>query len=291
MTNKRISKKTIIEAIKEDYTIFYRPMPEEWKVKFPVITVDVLKELGLHFTTDHNGKMQGMYSFSTTCKCNALCKKRIETALKKANANFTWDSPKEVKKAVKAMLKSMLAENPLRQDISICGFCFSDAQQDYMTSMKTPLSRNFEIINNGIIHEDWIPTLNNLYFRFESFGDFASINAVINCYNFCRKNPFVKFAAWTKNPIFFRRVNAIYGSCKPENLTLILSSQFINKKAIVKDSEKFVLFDRVFTVYTPEYATANGIFINCGARACLACLRCYTKKNGVVQFEISELLK
>lgn len=288
---QRISKKSIIAAVQENYRLLYKPMPEEWKKVVPVVTVDFLSECGLHFTVNHRGKMSGMQSLSTTCKCG-LCPKKIENALKKVDPDFDMTTGKDAKKAAKKALKKALVENPLRQDISICGFCFSDAQQDYQTSMQDPLAKNFEILNNGIIHSDWIPAINTLYFRFESFGDFASVNAVINCYNFCRKNPLVNFAAWTKNPYFFRKERKINGvNSKPENLILILSSPLINKKTKVSDNEIFALFNRVFTVYTPEYALAHGIEINCGARSCLNCLRCYTNGKHITKFEVSELLK
>ena len=270
-----ISKKTIINAIKENYTILYKAMPEEWRHVLPIVTTDFLTECGLHFTTTHTGKMSGMVSLSTTCKTNNLCKKRIDSALK-ADCDCTD------KKTAKRQLAKMIKEDPFRKDISICGFCFSDSQQDMFTSMEKPLAHNADILNNGIIHYDWIPALNCLYFRFESFGDFASRNSAINCVNIARKNPLVNCAAWSKNMMFFKKA-ILSGYGKPENLSLILSSQYINKAA--KNSFDFV--DRVFTVYTPEYADKYGIKINCGARSCLNCLRCYRGTENVV----SELLK
>ena len=270
-----ISKKEIREAIKADYTILYKPMPETWENVLPVVTIDFLTECGLHFTTKHTGKMSGMISLSTTCKTNNLCKKRIETALNNA-------CPGADKKTAKKALAKLIKENPYRTDISICGFCFSDSQQDMFTSMEKPLAHNADILNNGVIDESWIPIINALYFRFEAFGDFASKNSAINCINIARKNPSVNCAAWSKNMMFFKK--AIFsGYGKPENLSLILSSQFINKAA--KNSFEFV--DRVFTVYTPEFAERYGVKINCGARACLSCLRCYHGSASV----ISELLK
>lgn len=270
-----ISKKSIINAIKEDYTILYKAMPDEWKKVLPVVTTDFLTECGLHFTVKHTGKMSGMISLSTTCKANKYCIKRIGKALETFDKN---GDRKAAKKAIAAAIKA----DPYRTDISICGFCFSDSQQDMFTSMEKPLAHNADILNNGIIHSDWIPVINALYFRFESFGDFASRNSAINCINITRKNPCVNCAAWSKNMMFFKK--AIFsGYGKPENLSLILSSQYINKA--VKNSFEFV--DRVFTVYTPEYADRNGIKINCGARSCLNCLRCYRGTETVV----SELLK
>jgi len=283
MANK-ISKKDIIAALKEDYTLFYKAMPKAWKEIIPVVTVDFLSECGLHFTTKHNGKMAGMDSISTTCKKNEICKSRIRAAFE--NLGIEWsDDPKKARQAVREYLK----KNPLATNISICAFCFSDVQQDYMSSMVDPLARNNEILNNGIIHKDWIPVINVLFFRGESFGDFASVNAVINFFNFAKANKGVNFTAWTKNLVFFRRaIDA--GNKKPANFKLVYSSQFINKKAIVPEwAAGFV--NAVFTVYTPEFAAANNITINCGARACLACLRCYKGyKKGQIK-EVNELLK
>ena len=281
----RITKAMIIDTMKADYTLFYNPMPEEWKTIIPVVTIDFLSECGLHFTEKHTGKMAGMQSLSTTCKCNDLCIGRIENALKKADPNFNPNS-KDAKKKAKKAIRKALKEDPYRQDISICGFCFSDSQQDYQTSMINPLARNFEILNNGIIDSDWLPIVNALYFRFESFGDFASVNSVINCFNFCRKNSHTNCAAWTKNPYFFKKA-ILKGYQKPENLNCILSSQYINRIADI-DYDLIGIFDKTFSVFTYEMSEENAIKINCGARSCLSCLRCYRKNS---ETEIFELLK
>lgn len=44
-------------------------------VKKVVTMFNSKKFNGLHFTTNHNGKMSGMYSISTSCICNEYCKK------------------------------------------------------------------------------------------------------------------------------------------------------------------------------------------------------------------------
>lgn len=275
---KRLTKKQAINQVVANPSMFYKPMPEEFKTLFPVVTVELLSDMGLHFTQKHNGKMQGMQSLSTTCKCGDICPMRINKALEiVGDAN-------EPKKALRDLIK----ENPMRQDIMVCGFCFSDSQQDYMTSMTKPLTKNYEILNNGIIHTDWIPTLNVLFFRGESFGDFNSKNAVINFFNLARKNPLVNITAWTKNPSFFYQAIKD-GNTKPNNFKLILSSLFVNKRnTIHKAYTDFI--DAVFTVYTMEYATANNIKINCGANSCLSCLKCYSGYDGKVKI-INELLK
>ena len=275
----KITKKAICETLKNNPELFYKPMPEECKSIFPVITVNELKKFGLNFTTNHNGKMSGMFSLSTTCKCNPLCQYKIRKAFEKLGINL--DSKKDARQAVKDYLK----ENPLSTDVMICALCFSDSQQDVFTTMESGLTRNFDILNNGIIHNNYLPLLNNLYFRCESFGDFNSVNAVLNFYHIAEKNPLVSVTAWTKNLYFFYQAKKA-GYKQPANFRLIYSSLFINKPAPIPESCNDLITAR-FTVYTEEYARENNISINCGARACMACLRCYTGNT----FDISELLK
>lgn len=278
---KRLTKKSCYEAVLNDYTMFYRPMPEAWKKLFPVMTVKILKNFGLKFTTDHDGKMTGMCSLSTTCKTNPICRARIEQAFRLVVPGFNLETATadDVKRA-RDLLKAYIEDHPESQDVCICGFCFSDRQQDYQKNMVDPLDHNAEILNNGVIHWDWLPVLNLLFFRGESFGDFASVNACRNFVNLARKNPATRVVPWSKNVPFFREAFRELG--KPGNVRLIKSSRYINRVDEITPDEAGTV-DAVFTVVTPEYATAHGITINCGARACLACLQCYT--NGARIYE------
>ena len=285
---KRITRKAVKEMLKNDYTMLYKPMPEEIKALFPVVTIsDCSEYFGFHFTEKHNGKMDGFCGFSTTCKVNDLCIDRINFALRKVDSTIDVRTAEKarIKKAKKA-LRDYIEKNPHETSVCICGFCFSDAQQDYMTSMQDPLSRNFQIVNNGIIHNDWIPIINNLFFRFESFGDFASINAVLNCVNIIKKNPLVNFGVWSKNTKYFSLAFRMVE--KPKNMHFGKSSIFVNRVTPLTEEEKTYV-DFVFTVYTKVFAEENGITINCGARACLTCLKCYTSHKGIIY--INEALK
>ena len=80
-----------------------------------------------------------------------------------------------------------------------------------------------------------------------------------------------------------------HGYDKPNNFRLVYSSYYINKQSEIPEKFSY-LVDAVFTVYTQEYAELNNITINCGARACLSCLRCYRGFDGRVKV-INELLK
>lgn len=194
---------------------------------------------GLHFTTKHAGKMAGMASISTAVTTNERCAK---------NAQIPG---------------------------SICQRCFANSQIRRWPSMEKPLVENQRILTGSVLPMEKLPTINNLYFRFESFGDLNSDIQVINYFRICYKNPRVKFALWTKNPDYIAAAIAA-GYEKPANLNIILSSLFINKER----KNVFPFVDKVFTVYDPDYIEKNSVPINCGAKNCFTCGLCY-EKNGV----------
>lgn len=194
---------------------------------------------GLHFTTNHSGKMEGMVSISTSVTTNDRCQKN-------------------------AKIKG-----------SICEKCFAAKQMRVFTSMEKPMVENQRILTSEILPLEKLPIINNIYFRFEAFGDLNNDIQVINYFNMCYKNPRVKFALWTKNPDFIDKAIR-RGYQKPENLNIVLSSLFINKER----KNPFSFVDKIFTVYDKNYIEGNNIDINCGSRNCFTCGLCY-EKNGV----------
>lgn len=198
------------------------------------------KEIGLHITTNHSGKMSGMYSLSTNCCDNKYCKA------------YSQDSSK------------------------ICSKCYAQTQMKCYKNMKKPLSNNYKLLTTEIIDKAKLPIINALYFRFESFGDIANDIQVINYFNICNKNRGVKFALWTKNPFIVQKVLDA-GYKKPQNLQIVLSSHYIN---VVADKSRWSFVDKVFTVYSPDYIAEHNVDINCGAKSCLKCHKCY-KRNEI----------
>ena len=187
-------------------------------------------------------------------------------------------------------ISTSVLDNPIcqaRRKIkgSICEKCFACATLNRYSDLQTHLHDNFLLMNNSVIDWDDLPRFRNANIvRFESFGDSASVNHVINTFNICRKNPNVQFTIWTKNPNFI--VQALkQGYTKPENLIIVLSSAKLNEVETMV--YKFV--DIVFTVFTAEYAIEHDITINCGSRDCLGCMKCYTKHDGIVY--VNEMLK
>jgi len=194
---------------------------------------------GLHLTTNHTGKMSGMYSLSTCCACNKYCEK--------------------------------YAKDPSK----VCSKCYAGTMMKMYKALNKALKRNTEILTTEIIDKDKLPLINALYFRFEAFGDLNNDIQVINYFNICNKNKSVHFALWTKNPFIIQKVLDA-GYKKPQNLQIILSSHYLN---VVADKSKWDFVDKVFTVYTPDFIADNNIEINCGAKSCLKCHKCY-KSNG-----------
>lgn len=206
----------------------------------------------IHVTRNHSGKMKGMWSISTSCKENPLCQER-------------------------AKLKG-----------SICEKCYASALLSFRKSMADCFKTNTKRLTTEIISEDKLPDIYNKYGRLEAFGDIQNSTQVINYFNICNKNKEVKFALWTKNPPFIKRV-ITHGYKKPDNLTIVYSSPFVNKtvgKEMILSLYPFI--DHVFTVFDKSYIKENNVAINCGARNCFKCNLCYHHDT---EFYINEQLK
>lgn len=217
-------------------------------MKKTVCTINNSRKInGLHFTTRHNGKMTGMVSLSTSVTTNDRCAKN-------------------------AQIKG-----------SICEKCFAIKQMNCFKNMADPLIENQRILTSSIIDYDLLPIINNIYFRFEAFGDLNNEIQVINYFNICKKNPKVNFALWTKNPDYIQKAIE-NGHSKPDNLNIILSSLFINKER----QNVFTFVDKIFTVYDNNFIIENNININCGAKNCFSCGLCYEKNDVSI---INERLK
>lgn len=169
---------------------------------------------------------------------------------------------------------------------SICAHCFSASMMKQYKALNEATTRNAEILTASILPVSVLPLIPVRYFRFESFGDLINTNQVINYFNIARKNPDTLCALWTKNPhIIAKAIEA--GHSKPANLQIVLSSPFVNKAI---KTTKYEFIDKIFTVYDKEAAKA--VNINCGARSCLNCGRCYRPNPDGAKIQyINEILK
>lgn len=155
---------------------------------------------------------------------------------------------------------------------TICSHCYSFCMMKRFGTLAERLAKNTEVLTTKLIPvEEW-PILNARYVRFEAFGDIVNARQMENYVNLCKRNPSTKFAIWTKN--YAIAAKALEKTGKPKNLTLLVSSPLVN---VALDLTKFPLADKCFTVYSTCHAAQEGIDINCGARACLLCHKCYER--------------
>lgn len=166
---------------------------------------------------------------------------------------------------------------------SICSHCFAQATLNRYANASKAMESNYYLLTESILPPDLLPIFANVAIvRIESFGDVANKTQAINYLNIIKANPEVMFAWWSKNMAIIK--SAIDEIGKPKNVVFVESSEKLNKAKIAS----FGFVDKVFTVYDEKAITENNININCGARCCATCRRCYNKNTESV---ISEKLK
>lgn len=203
-------------------------------------------------TWNMTGKMEGFISLSTSPLCNAHCIERMNS------------------------------------DVAVCKHCFSARMQKRYKTLREKLERNTELLTKTELQPEDIPFLNAAFFRFEAFGDLNNTLQVKNYFMIAEQNPHCMMTLWTKNPWIIADAMEEYGITKPENFIVILSSVLLNVSADADQvTSKYPFIDKVFTVYDKEHA--ENVTINCGARSCATCQRCYHKTAGLEY--VNELLK
>jgi len=208
------------------------------------------------FCTDHGGKMADVISVSTSPLENPYCQERAK------NNN------------------------------SICSHCYSIQFNEYRKDLRVKLARNTELFTTEIIPvNEWpvFPAFIEI-FRLEAFGDLGNVIQAQNYINFAKANESgtynkCMFALWTKNIMLLKA--AFKYTEKPGNMIIIYSSPCVNRPTLKALDIPFI--DKVFTVWNnKETAADNHVTINCGARNCNTCRRCYSRRTAKL---INELLK
>lgn len=204
--------------------------------------------------TTLTGKLEGYPGITTSCKQNALFLAR------RSNADM------------------------------ICHECFAADTLDRYDAADEHATLNSLLLQHNAIPADLLPRFRNVQeVRIEPFGDQANTQQSLNMITMCNANPRVRFGWWTKNPGIVDRAIKIAG--RPVNVSFVLSSCFKNKELKLADVQRvFPWVDHVFTVFTKDYIKDHDIKINCGARNCWECGRCY-KNDGTTDGQIREQLK
>ena len=199
--------------------------------------------IGWLFCFNHTNKMEGIASISTSVHCNKFCAARVN------NCPGT-----------------------------VCRACFADRQLNFYTAQAKKLEKAHYFLNNCELSEKDIPTIDAQkfpFFRFEAFGDIETAQCFTNYCTIARTNKKVNFTLWTKNPgIVQQAINS--GVKIPSNLRIGLSSLYLNRPETEK-ANKYPFVKFLFTVYTEDYIKQHNVNINCGARSCRTCGKCYKK--------------
>ena len=202
-----------------------------------------------------SGKLEHLYSISTSPIINPICQRRA------------------------------------KDELSICHYCFSIASiTRFRKNLNEPLTKNYMLLSSELIPEDKIPFLNYGVMRFESHGDLGNITQARNYIRIAKRNPHCTFSIWTKNHGFLNKAIELEG--KPNNLICGISSPYMNKPDHAT-AQKYSWCDFLFTVYNAEFAKENNINMNC-PRKCINCMKCYTReifKNKSGYMVINEVLK
>ena len=214
------------------------------------------------FCINHTGKMKGMSSVSTCCLENPLCIRNQSTPG------------------------------------SICQHCYAKTMQEMYKDLKNKDIANIELYTKTLIDAKDIPDVNSQWFRFESFGDIFNKTHLTNYMRIAEKNPKTNFALFTKN--YGVAMEYFKENKCPKNVTLVISSMFLNKPMNIEPFYKTGAFEegqcKCFTVYDYDYLKKHKeVNINCGSRSCLGCKLCYDRSSdkspGWGVREVNEILK
>lgn len=243
-----------------NYTVFKTAYAASHKLRMRAfsdyeLTVFYLKT-GIIFQENMTGKMEGMHSISTSAALNPVCRAR--------------------------------AMDPE----SVCAACYALALLNERDGLAAILEQNFEVLTTEIIPVEQWPVVHG-YWRVESFGDLANTIQAHNYINFILRNKDTAcFGWWTKNPAFIDMAMRSAGVTKDNlsNCQFVLSCDRLNAadNYCTRTMARFPWIDRVFIVYTADYALENGIAINCGEKKCIECRACYTANGPRV---IREMIK
>lgn len=210
---------------------------------------DIQKKLRDAACKNHGGKMADIISFSTS-PFNPICDRRA------AVVN------------------------------SVCHYCFSRRMMRVYKALAAKLARNRDFISTVELSaaDCYHFKPKSGYFRFEAFGDLFSTLQVKNYFTMAAamQADGIKCALWTKNPQIIKAAFDEFNLIKPSNLNIVYSVAGLNSTAAAAIYDAFHacgydFIDKVFTVFDAEHAA--GVEINCGARDCATCGKCYEKNS------------
>ena len=159
---------------------------------------------------------------------------------------------------------------------TICSKCYARRELNRKKKLREKMEYNTLFYTKYELTSRCIPFINSNLFRFESFGEIQNELQVKNYYSIARKNQHCFFVLWTKETKTIQAAREKYNLKKPGNLRIIASEYLINPQE--EQKKKYTFIDKIFSVYTKEFATEHEIKINCSGK-CIDCMKCYDKNN------------
>lgn len=211
----------------------------------------------IHVTMHSDGtKMEGIQSISTSVLKNPICQKRAQCPN------------------------------------SVCSHCYANHLCSFRKSLAKNLAENYDELNDHLLTKSEAAKVNvtSVLGRIESFGDVASLIQARNYLRIIRANKVTRWGIWSKNGGIWAAAFHLEG--KPRNCTFVLSSEELNKPAVVPPIlEPYV--DHVFTVWEKAIYDKlwRGTESECAGIRCMSCQKCYKRKNKKVPFYINERLR
>lgn len=268
---KKVNKAELTEIIRGIYEAHGLPIPASFKCKsaasavvgvveidgivWPVWRAEYSARPSVIWVTHLTGKLELIPGITTHCGLNRYCVERM----KRGNL--------------------------------ICKACFAKKTLERYDGADEHAAINTLLLAFHRVPAELTPLfLNSIKARLEPFGDLQNPMQSENYFTIIDENPQTQFGWWTKNPGFIKTV--LDTRQRPENVSFILSEIFMDggqqQPTIEMIKAVFPFIDHRFTVYEPATIKARGVVINCGARCCSRCGRCYNPGD---VFEIREQKK
>ena len=226
-----------------------------------------LRQNLLHLSYRMSAKMTSILSLSTNCNANPICQARSKVCG------------------------------------SICEHCFASNTLDHYSSLDANTLSNFWILTTSELSNSDCEKIaieivaackkNGTHeFRLESFGDLANVchatnylNILYQLYKVSKREGYKVICGWwTKNVNLliaaYDKLDKAHKTAFHSVCHLLISSMFCNQP--IESAEKADIENKlemsvsVFTVYDPDFIQKNNVTINCGARSCRTCKRCYS---------------
>lgn len=162
----------------------------------------------------------------------------------------------------------------MRKKDTICKNCYSFSMlETFRSNCVDSWESNGRILSDSKLPNCVLPRMNAAFVRFSAHGELINNFHLINLFAICKKNPYTRFALWTKRKDIVRQVISD-GYEIPNNLVMVYSNHRVNDIQISPPKNFDIIFNVVENIDDER--------INCGTKKCIDCLACYTKSETVI---------